>query len=221
LGLVVAVAAICAMVYAGIALAASDVIVAGPTESFDHQPADTPYNTDQGVVVQFQDNGGTHNVTARQTGPDGKALFRSPTISGGTAGVDGTQYLSAGDYAFFCTVHPTTMHGALHVTGAGTALPRPTATLALKSKSLSKAIKKGILVGVNASTKIDDVTLTATLGKATIGKATVSLAAGSQSDRVKLSKAGKNKLRSRSTAKITVTADIPFGSPASVKAKLR
>jgi len=200
----------------GIAFAASETIVAGPGESFSQ----ATYSADQGAVVQFQDLGGSHNVTARQTGPDGKALFRSATISGGITGVDGTQYVTTGDYAFFCTVHPTTMNGTLHVTGAGTALPRPQATLSLKSKSLSKAIKKGVLVSINTTTKVDGATLTAKLGKTTIGKATVSLAAGSQAKLVKLSKAGKSKLRGRETAKVTVTANIPFGSPASTKAKL-
>jgi plastocyanin len=204
------------MLGAGVALAASEEIVAGPSEAFSK----STYTTDQGAVVQFRDLGGSHNVTARQNGPDGKALFRSATISGGTAPVDGTQYLSSGNYAFLCTVHPTTMNGTLSVTGAGTPLSRPQAALSLKSKSLAKAIKKGILVSIEASTKIDGVTLTAKLGKATIGKATVSLAAGAQADLVKLSKAGKSKLRARDTAKVTVTAEIPFGSPASAKAKL-
>jgi plastocyanin len=214
--LVLAAVAVAAMLGAGVALAASEEIVAGPSEAFSK----STYTTDQGAVVQFRDLGGSHNVTARQNGPDGRALFRSPTISGGTAPVDGTQYLSSGDYAFFCTVHPTTMNGTLRVTGAGAPVPRPQAALSLKSKSLAKAIKKGILVSIEASTKIDGVTLTAKLGKATLGKATVSLAAGVQADLVKLSKAGKSKLRARDTAKVTVTAEIPFGSPASAKAKL-
>jgi len=217
LGLVAAAAAIGVMACTAIALAQpSEVIVAGPGESYT-QPT---YNTDQGVVVPFRNDGGTHNVTARQTGPDGKALFRSPTISGGTAGVDGTQYLSTGDYAFFCTVHPTTMNGTLHVTGGGTPVARPSATLKLKSRKISKALKKGLQVAVNASTKIDGVELLAKLGKTTIGKATVSLAAGPQVDVVKLNKAGKSKLRGKSSAKVSVTASIPFGSPASTKAKL-
>ena len=220
-GLAVAIAAVGAMVYAGVSLAASDPIVAGPAESFDRQATNTPYNTDQGVVVQFQDNGGTHNVTARQDGPDGRPLFRSPTIDAGTAGVDGTQYLTPGDYQFFCTVHPTTMSGTLHVTGAGAAVARPSATLKLRTKTISKAVKKGLLVSVNASTQVSGASLTAKLGKATIGKTTASLAGGAQNVKLKLSKAGKSKLRTKSTAKVTVTADLPFGAPASAKAKLK
>jgi plastocyanin len=219
--LAVAVAAIAVMLGTGIALAASQTIVT-TGEAFDHQsqPGNPPYTTDAGVVVQFQDTSGTHNVTARQTGPDGQALFRSPTISGsGSGGVDGTQYLAPGDYQFFCTVHPTTMSGTLRVTG-GTPQARPSATLQGRKTTVAKAIKKGILVNINASTKIDGVAVTVKLGKATVGKATLSLAAGAQTDRVKLNKTGKSKLRHKSKAKLGVVAAIPFGFPASGKVKL-
>jgi plastocyanin len=218
LGLAVALIALGAMVYAGMALAASDTIVAGPAESFS---APT-YNTDQGEVVPFQNLGGSHNVTARQNGPDGQTLFRTPTISGGTAAVNGTQYLPAGDYPFFCTVHPTTMSGTLHVTTNGAPQPRPSATLSIRAKKIAKAVKKGILVALNTSAKVDDVSLVAKLGKATIGRASdLSLAQGQVFETIKLSKSGKSKLRSKRKATVTVTADIPFGSPATAKAKLK
>jgi plastocyanin len=214
--LAVAAAAIGAMVYAGIALASGSTIVGDSTNFYDA----STYTIDQGQVAQLQVTGSTHNATAQQTGPDGKALFRSPTISEGAAGVDGTQYLSAGNYTFICTIHPTTMQATLHVTGNGTPQARPSATLSGKKTSVAKAIKKGILVNINASTKIDGATLTAKLGKATLGKATLSLAAGPQADRVKFSKAGKSKLRGKKKVKLTVTADIPFGLPSSAKIKL-
>src|SRR5204863_9888703 len=108
-----------------------------------------------------------HNVTAHPNAPDGKALFRSPTISGGTTAVDGTQFLSAGDYTFFCTIHPSTMQATLHVAGAGAPLARPSATVSLRTRTISKALKKGFLVGVNATTKDDGVSIAVKLGKTT------------------------------------------------------
>jgi plastocyanin len=201
----------------GLAFAASQTIV-GQADSTFSAPT---YTTDQGEVVQFQVAGDTHNVTALQNGPDGQALFRSPTISGGTTGVQGTQYLSAGDYTFYCTIHPTTMQATLHVTGNGAPLARPSAQLSVRSKKLAKVSKKGILVAITTSAKLDDVSLVVKLGKATIGKADdLSLAAGQQFEKVKLSKAGKRKLRGKKKAKVSVTATIPFGSPAVAKSKL-
>jgi plastocyanin len=215
--LAVAVAAMAAMLGTGVALAASDVIVGGPGESFSA----ATFNTDQGEVVQFRNDGGSHNVTARQAGPDGKALFRSATTSGGTTPVNGTQYLGSGDYAFFCSVHPSTMNATLRVTGAGSPVPRPQATLAPKGKSLAKALKQGIKLAVTATSSANDVTFAAKLGKATIGRTTTSLVAGAQTKVVKLSKAGKSKLRGKSKATVTISAEIPFGPPASAKVKLK
>ena len=209
-------AAAVSILAAGVAFGAAPII-----GQADNTFSASTYTIDQGEVAQLQVTGSSHNATAHQNGPDGKALFRSPTISGGTAGVDGTQYLSAGDYIFFCTIHPSTMQATLHVTGNGTPQARPQASLTLKSKKISKALKKGLQVAINTNTKIDGVQLTAKLGKTTIGTATVSLAAGAQVDVVKLSKSGKSKLRGKGKATVTETADIPFGATATAKAKLK
>jgi plastocyanin len=201
----------------GLALASTATIVGQADNTFD---APT-YSTDQGGVAQFNVQGNSHNVTANQNGPDGRALFRTPTISGGTVGVDGTQYLGAGTYTFFCSVHPTTMQATLVVTSNGTPQARPSASLSVRSKKLAKVSKKGILVAITSSAKVDDASLTAKLGNAVIGKASgLSLSSGQQFASLKLSKAGKNKLKGKSKASVSVTADIPFGSPASAKAKL-
>jgi plastocyanin len=201
----------------GVALAASQTIIGQADDTFNQGT----YTTDQGEVVPLQVTGSSHNVTAHQNGPDGGALFRTPTISGGTTGVQGTQYLSTGAYTFFCTVHPTTMQATLVVGPGGTPQARPSGTLSVRSKKLAKVSKKGILVAVTASTKVDGASLTAKLGKTTIGKAGgLSLAAGQTFQTVKLSKAGRNKLRGKQKATVSVTADIPFGAPATGKAKL-
>lgn len=207
----------------GLAFAASQTIVGQGDNTYSGGTGGTSptYTTDQGEVVQLQVTGSSHNATAHQNGPDGQALFRSPTISGGTTGVQGTQYLSAGDYTFFCSVHPSTMQATLHVTGNGTPQARPSASLSVRSRKLSKVSKKGLQVAVTSTAKVDGASLVAKLGKTTIGTADgLSLAAGQQFATVKLSKAGRSKLSGKSTASVTVTATIPFGSPASGKAKL-
>jgi plastocyanin len=216
LGLAIALVAVGAMVYAGIALAAAPII----GQADDTYSAST-YTIDQGEVAQLQITGDTHNVTANQAGPDAKALFRSPTISGGSAGVGGTQYLAAGDYTFFCTVHPATMQATLHVTSNGAPQARPSAQLSVRSRKVAKVTKKGVQVAITTTAKVDGASLIAKLGKVTIGKADgLSLSAGQQFATVKLTKAGKSKLSKKSKASISVTADIPFGSPATGKAKL-
>lgn len=217
LWLAVAMAAFAVMACAGFALAASPPIIGQVDDTYT---APT-YTIDQGEVAQLQVTGSEHNVTARTNGPDRKALFLSPTITGGSAGVEGTQYLAAGDYTFFCTIHPTTMQATLHVSGNGTPQARPTATATLRTKTIAKAIKKGLLISINANTSVSGATLTAKLGKATIGKTSTSLAAGAQNKKLKLTKAGKSKLSKKNTAKVTVTADIPFGAPVTAKAKLK
>ena len=223
-------------IFLGTAVLALGVIAAGawamfqPIGSTDNvytggsgDPANPTFQMDQGDRPTFSDGGANqHNVTARQNGADGKALFGTPTLNGGqSATLDGTQYLTTGSYSFFCTIHPTEMQATLVVTGNGTPQARPSATVKLRTKTISKAVKKGLLVSVNASTAISGATLTAKLGKATIGRTTASLVAGAQTKKLKLSKAGKTKLRGKVTAKVSVTADIPFGSPATAKAKLK
>jgi plastocyanin len=200
----------------GLAFAASQTIVGQSDNTFS---APT-YTTDQGEVAQLQVTGSTHNATARQNGPDGQALFRSPSISGGTAGVQGTQYLSAGDYVFFCTIHPTTMQATLHVTSNGAPQARPASSIKVARKNLKQTIKKGLKLNMTPTTRVEGVTLTAKLGKTTIAKATTTLLEGFNAPVLKLNKAGKGKLSKKKTAKVTVTAEIPFGSPVSAKAKL-
>jgi plastocyanin len=205
-----------ALLAAGFAFGAAPIV--GKADNTYSAPT---YTINQGDVAQLQVLGSSHNATAHPAGPDGKALFRSSTISGGMTPVDGTQYLSAGDYTFFCTIHPGSMQATLHVTGAGTPAARPGATLSLRTRTISKALKKGVQVEVSATAPDTGVSLTAKLGKTTIAQASnLSLATGQQSEMLRLTKAGKSKLRGKDKATITVSAEIPFGSPATAKGKL-
>jgi plastocyanin len=194
-----------------------------PITATDNAFNQVNYTMDQGDRPTFANGGGSqHNATAKQNGPDGRALFLTPTLNGGQqATLDGTQYLTAGSYTFICTIHPTEMQATLVVTGSGTPQARPSASLKVRSKKLGKVSKKGIQVAITASTKIDGASLVAKLGGATLGKASgLSFAAGQSFQTVKLTKAGKSKLRGKSKASVSVTADIPFGAPAKGKAKL-
>jgi plastocyanin len=186
------------------------------------------YTMDQGDNPPFLTNNGPangHDVQARQNGPDNGPLFFSTTLLPGARGpVHGTQYLSAGSYQFFCTIHPTEMQGTLVVTSNGTPQPRPSVALKVRTKTISKALKKGIVVAVTPSPTpaISLLSLVAKLGKTTIGKAKFpSTSPHSPTNVVQLSKAGKRKLRKRGAAKVTVVADVLFGAPTTAKGKLK
>jgi hypothetical protein len=113
------------------------------------------------------------------------------------------------------------MQATLHVTSNGAPQARPSAQLSVRSKKLAKVAKKGILVALTTTAKVDGASLVAKLGKTTIGKVDgLSLAAGQQFVTLKLSKAGKSALKKKKKASVTVTATVPFGSPATGKSKL-
>jgi plastocyanin len=208
-----------AVFVAGVALAATQTIEGRSDNTFSA----ATYTTDQGEVAPLQVTGGTHNATASGNGPDGKPLFRSATISGGTTPVNGTQYLTSGSYPFICTIHPSTMQATLVVTGNGTPQARPHMDLKLVSSKLAKVVKKGKLrVGINASVRSDDVSVEAKLGKASLGRAqNLSLPAGPSSAVLKLTKAGKSKLAGRDKATILLNGSVAFGAPSSAKGKLK
>jgi plastocyanin len=96
------------------------------TAVFRDQYGSSTYTIDQGQSVTFANSDvDSHNVTATATGPDGSPLFQSATIGASqSAAVSGTQYLTSGSYAFYCTVHPF-MKATLTVTSAGAPAPRP------------------------------------------------------------------------------------------------
>jgi plastocyanin len=182
------------------------------------------YTIAQGEQPPLQNIGvNRHDVTARQIGPDGKNLFFSPTIGTGSTTVNGTQYLTAGSYAFYCTVHPFEMSANLVVTGAGTPVARPLIDVKILGKDIDKAVRKGRLAArLQAQTISSDVRLELRLGKSVIGsKVNVDMGA-SQSKilAVTLTKAGKAKLAARDRATVKLTGSVPFGSPDTSKKKL-
>lgn len=160
--------------------------------------------------------GGSHNVTAGTTGPDGKPLFRSPTVGSGATAVQGTQYVPQGVYAFSCTIHPG-MNSALNV-NAGAPQPRPKVALKAKGQKLAKVVKKRKLIVTMSLSGGQRATVTVKLGKRAIGRAGT---AKSGKLAVKLSGKGVKTLKRKRKAKLKLDASVDFGSPAKAKAILK
>lgn len=218
--------AVAAVSIATCVVASSAFGAAQPIVAADDFFSAATYTMDQGDRPVLQNVGpeNNHNVSARTNGPDGDLLFTSPTIGPGQTTLNGTQYLTAGTYAFFCDVHPLSMSGNLQVSGAGAPVARPKVDVTAAGGKISKVAKKGKLpIKVKALTQSAGVTIELRLGKALLGtQSAFDLVAGQQRKlSVKLTKGGKKKLAGRSKATIKVTGSVPFGSPDSAKAKLK
>jgi plastocyanin len=120
---------------------ADETITARPVNQF----ASAVTTIDQGekVTLRNLDLSG-HDVTAADTGDDGKPLFASALINpGGSGSVAGTEYLVTGSYPFVCSIHPG-MDATLEVTSAGTPAERPQSEgvgVKILSKDLDRVIE--------------------------------------------------------------------------------
>jgi hypothetical protein len=161
-----------------------------------------------------------HDVTAFDTGgAKNLPLFRSATINAGQTPVNGTNSLGAGTYRFFCTVHPTEMTGQLVVTPSAS----PTVAVTVLSRKIGPVASSGKLkVKVRGLLASNTVPLTARVGKKKLGSTRVTdLAAGaSRTVKLRLSRAGKNFLGGRGSAKVKVTAAPPGDQPVSAAQRL-
>ena len=216
------VAVVLATVGVGQAIGATEQITASPTCCQFAKPS---FTIDAGQVANFSNTGDTsHDVTSQTDGPDGQKLFESETITAGkNSPVEGTQYLTPGNYSFFCSIHPE-MVASLTV-GAGTPLARPAVTLKVTSKKVDKVASSGKLkVKVTASAAAQNVVVTAKKGALKLGKTSTVAdlsAGGSTTLTFKLTKSQRNKLDGLNSAKVKVSATVPFGSPAKTSRKLK
>jgi plastocyanin len=193
---------------------ADQTITAGPVPN---QYASTSVTMDQGEAVTFQNSdtsGAKHDVRSDKFGSDGKTpLFKSDlTDQGKTNPVDGVQYLTTGDYAFHCSIHPFMM-GTLHVTGNGTPKTRPapdttppTATVAIVDARIRTILKRGAIRVAVRSDEPARFKLTALAGRTTIADATVVLKGTTRNADIKLTAAGRKLLQKASSATIKLKA---------------
>lgn len=218
LGLTIAALAVCASVALAVVIEADNPL------NYQQQN----YSQQQGIRSTFNNTappgpgaGDSHNVTSDL--PFGQhSLFSSETVSGGdTAPVKGTQYLTAGDYDFHCSVHPA-MTATLHVTNAGTPVERPELDVTILSTNLSRVMHRRLLrVQLEALTSTArDVTIRlerTSDGKRMGSRTGVKVAAGATSTiRVRVRARGviwlKRALAHGNTFKVTVKAKVPFGT---------
>jgi plastocyanin len=208
-----ALAALAALGVAAPALADQE-ISAAPVDSY----ADTDVSIAQGERLTFRngDLSDHHDVTSKAKGRDGGPLFNTPVLAPGESHlVDGSQFLTAGTYSFFCSIHPF-MTGSLRVTGTGSPLPRPPDTkppavrLAIASGKLRRALKRRRLrvrVKVNEKASVA-LSATAKVGrrKVRLGKSSVNLSGpGSTTARLRLGRRARRVLRRRRRARFAVT----------------
>jgi plastocyanin len=196
-------------------------ITAGPVPNTF---ATTEVTIDQGQSILFQNSDRTalHDVTSDANGGDGKALFESETIEGGkTSPVKGVEFLTTGDYAFHCSVHPFMM-GTIHISANGTPKPRtpdnpspnpadttsPDARVAILDSRISGVLEhKGLRVRLQTS-EPSRFRLTATSGKTTVASGIVVVKGTKRNVKLALTKKGKKLLFTANTVKLRLSAKV-------------
>jgi plastocyanin len=217
---------------AGLLLAAGPLVPVALADQqiqavFPTRYASTSVTIAQGERLTFQNLDITeHDVTADTRGPDGKPLFGTTLNGTGEESfVEGSQYLTTGHYPYVCSIHAN-MVGTLHVTDAGTPVPRPggggggsvagdktkpTVKVKLKSTRSSSVRRVGRLV---AEVKVNEAAKVALTAKARSGRRTVTIAngavelttAGTRLPELKLTRAGRKLLGKKRRVVVTVTA---------------
>lgn len=207
----------------GASVALGVVVKASGGNSLDYNQA--TFSQPQGVHSTFEneDSGGiagfSHSVISDDSLGAYK-LFRSKVIGfGKTTPINGTQYLTAGDYPFHCSVHPD-MKATLHVTSGGTPVARPDIEVTIKTKLLKRAFSMhGVKVVIDAATKSQNVAVRVefkSTGNRAGSRKDIDLSAGqSKTVRIRFTPAAVSKLRhhlvDHNTLAIKAKATVRFG----------
>jgi plastocyanin len=221
-----ALATVALVLAAAPAAVADQSVVAAPVHMY--LPADV--TMDQGEPLTFKNQDFDRHDVASQGTANGQRLFSAPvTDMGGEIFVEGSQYLTTGDYPFFCRIHPE-MVGTLHVTAAGTPVSRPRDT---RAPSLSVRVLDSALGRVQRRRKlrlkvrVDEaatVRLTARARGRKLGSAKFEFnAPGAQKLSLRLTKPGRRLMRNseRLRVSVSVVATDEAGNDSSVIKKKR
>jgi plastocyanin len=186
----------------------------------------------QGEAITFTNVDTTaHDVTASGKGADGKPLFQSAQVgAGGSAPVEGVEYLATGSYPYICSIHPF-MTGTITASSGGTPKPRPgggggggggstnqtpapaadttapSISVRLLDTKRSKVRKRRSLQLSVTTDEPVTLTITARSGDKVLAKGSAKLTkAGSRKLSVKLTKAGLKAAKSKKPVAVTVEA---------------
>lgn len=85
------------------------------TAGFDQQQLSVAADTPWTVHLTNADPSVPHNFSIRGANADGSDWIGQPNAEGGQSATYQPPPLAAGDYEFYCSLHPTTMTGTLHV----------------------------------------------------------------------------------------------------------
>jgi plastocyanin len=203
-------------------LVAAAVLASAPAASADEvirASSTTRYSTsrvtiDQGEHVAFENaSSDRHNVISNDYAPDGSRLFRSDTIGpGSSTPVVGTEYLTTGDYSFFCSVHAG-MRGVLSVTGAGTPVPRPqtpdTTRPGLRLRVLTRSTRtalarRALLVHLRATEHVRVALVLRARGRRIAARTAVVPRAGFKGTRMRLTRSGRKLLRKAARIRVSL-----------------
>ena len=220
LGLAVAMAAL--GITASVANAAATI--QSDPEAYAYLPG--PYVQGLGETAIFDNSlsPALHDVTTDQLGPDGGPLFFASVVPGGqVTSVKGTEYLKAGTYPFYCTLHGSSMSGELTIQPTGKAKPRPSVKASFVNQKLKQVRKSGVRVKVRSGTASKGVALIARKGKAVLGiKRGLSFKAGqTKTMTVPLTKSGRKAVSKGKVVQISIQATVQFGKPSSATRKVR
>lgn len=183
------------------------------------------YSIDAGTVGQFQNDTDTvHDIEAGGKGPDREPLFVAKQVKSGTVPINGTQYLSPGDYPFICLIHGSGMSATLKVLPTGTPQKRPSVTVTLPAQDLATAASSGKLKAtLKGKVGATGLTLVASKGKTTLGtlrKASVSTGK-TKNVTIPLTGSAKAALKRLDKAAIQLELTVPFGKTAKASKTLR
>lgn len=219
-------AMLCALIAAPAADAADDIFANPKCCTF----AAGPFHQNLGEIPNMvipADADIPHNAISTDDGPDGEPLFMAPTnLAGTVTPLEGAQYLEAGTYPFYCTLHGPTMGGDLVVDGSkGTVVPRPKVVAVFPAQKLKALRKRGVVrLRLRGATDVPAASVRVNLvGKGKIGEAIdVKLAAGqARVLKFRLSKKLKKAIRKRRQVKLKAAVTVKFGSPTATARKIR